>query len=149
MLEDIVMFKKGDKIMSTRATITFYEGEQKMVHLYHHWDGYVEGLGHDIASWLLTRTVVNGLGLKNPEGVCNGVGCLVAQFIRDFKTEAGNLYVEPIDSADSDMIDYHYKIVLDPKYGKADDITTISVTCWNDKEPIFVGKPSELLKFKE
>ena len=136
--------------MSTRATITFYEGEDKLVHMYHHWDGYISGLGYDIARWLLTRTVVNGLGVDNPDGICNGTGCLVAQFIRDFKTEAGNLYIEPINSEDSDMIDYHYKIILDPtKCGNADELTKIVVTCWDEENPIFTGKPSDLLKFEE
>lgn len=134
--------------MSTRASIRFFEGDREYIKLYHHWDGYIEGLGYDIANWLLKKRVVNGIG-GDTTNICNGTGCLIAQFIHDFKTEPGNLYVEPIDSGD-EWCDYNYKIVLkDGELGNADDITQIIVTNWGEGDPIFAGKPSELLKFKE
>ena len=136
--------------MSTRATITFVDGNQELVKLYNHWDGYIEGLGYDIANWLLKKRIVNGISMNDTDDIANGVGCLVAQFIRDFKEGAGGLYVEPLNSS-NEYIDYNYRIMITPIEGTQDcnRMTQISVTCWDNEKPIFVGSPRQLLHYKE
>lgn len=141
--------------MGTRSTIKFIEkyddNEQELVNIYQQYDGYIDGVGKDLAKWLLSKKLVNGfsLGMSMEDGYANGVGCLAAQFIKDNKTEIGGLYIDHIESTE----DYNYKVIIDEGKinGKTniDDITTIIVTNWDDVKPIFRGKPSELLKFTE
>lgn len=135
--------------MSTRAMITFKENGREMVKLYHHWDGYIEGLGKSMAEWLLSKRLINGIGSDTDESCANGVGCLVAQFIRDFKTEIGNLYVVPIDNDQTE--DYNYVIdIKDEITYKSKPITAeITVTRFDETEPYFKGSPNELIMFKE
>jgi len=131
--------------MGTRATITFYEDGEKLVKLYNHWDGYIAGLGVELAEWLNNKTIINGITKRDDESKANGIGCLVAQFIRDHKTCIGDLYVIPIDS-DDEMIDYQYKVEFTDSIGKCSEIAKITVTTWGSENIEFVGTPSELLK---
>lgn len=130
--------------MSTRGTITFVENGIELVKLYNHYDSYVEGLGFDIANWLKKKKIGNGIrpGDELDENYCNGFGCLVAQFIRDFKSDAGvgGLYVVPLDS---DVEDYNYRIEIDE-----DNEIKISITEWDEQKPFFVGTPLELLSIE-
>lgn len=136
--------------MSTRATILFKRNGENLCKLYHHWDGYINGLGHGIAEWFCKKRVGNGIGADCDENFANGVGCLVAQFIKAFKNEAGNLYVESIDSSD-EYIDYNYIIDIKEDYEtrNCNDITKITVTNWGNNIPIFEGTPMELLNYEE
>ena len=140
--------------MSTRSVITFTEkfktrdGSDKrnlLCTIYQHEDGYIEGVGYDLANWLLKKKLCNGISMDPTLGeYANGVGCLVAQFIKNFKTEIGGLYI----SYTGDRECYNYDVVIDEmETGSLDDLTTITVTRYDNDEPIFVGKPSELLKF--
>lgn len=136
--------------MSTRATITFIEkysngGECPLVKIYHHGDGYIDYLGHRLASWLKDKNICNGLQFNMDASYANGVGCLVAQFIRDIKDGAGTVYIVPIDS-DNEWMDYNYKVVIKDTVGKANDLTTISITHWDYDKVVWEGSPKELLK---
>jgi len=63
--------------------------------LYCHYDGYLDGVGKNISNFLKDMTVVNGLNGGIPK-VANGMGCLAAQLISNWKTEAGNFYLTPV-----------------------------------------------------
>lgn len=137
--------------MGTRSIIKFVEkwqdAENELVTIYQQYDGYINGVGYKLAEWLKEKTIVNGFGSKDVTNCCNGAGCLAAQFIKDFKDGIGYLYIYP---SDCEPQDYNYRVLIDEtKTGKADDLITIVVTNWDETEPIFVGSPSELLKFKE
>lgn len=43
--------------MGTSATIRFkYKGDNPiLVNVYHHYDGYIEGVGYDLADFLLSK----------------------------------------------------------------------------------------------
>lgn len=140
--------------MGTRSKITFVEKsndkERPFVCIYQQFDGYLDCVGYKLTSWLIHKTIVNGLGLVQANSVryANGFGCLVAQFIHDFKTQVGNFYIHPTDSSSED---YNYKVVFD--YDKwlngetsADELLTISVDNFGCS-PFFSGKPSELLDY--
>ena len=136
--------------MGTRSIITFTSNGNTLVSIYQQYDGYIEnGVGHKLAEWLVEKVMVNGFTPNDMRDTTklNGAGCLVAQFIKDFKNGIGNLYiVEPNSTGEA----YNYKVDIDDtRVGNVDDITTITVTNWDEKEPIFVGKPSELLVYKE
>ena len=140
--------------MGTRSTITFYSSEvpeEPIVTIYQQYDGYISGVGHNLANWLLKMKLINGIGRKHHKWeYANGIGCLIAKFIRDFKVETGNLYITSPDVGKD--CDYNYRVYVDfvTKETKADDAITIKVTNWGSKDDyIFVGSPSELLKFDD
>ena len=136
--------------MSTRATITFIDKDQELVKVYYHYDGYINGLGHKLAKWLCDMKVRNGITPYSDIGFANGVGCLVAQFIRDFKTEAGGIYIEPLGTTD-EWIDYNYRVIFNYDNDgtkNVNDITKIEVRNWDRETPIFVGSPKQLLAMK-
>ena len=132
--------------MGTRATIKIAKREEGvsfsekperfMVSIYHHFDGYPEGLGVTIADYLDGKKIVNGLG-GDRGGVFNGLGCMAASIIAELKDEPGNVYIEDPENP-SGWINYEYYVWGD--YGK-----DIWISIFDGDECIFVGKPEMLL----
>ena len=132
--------------MGTRATISIArreEGvsfreipEKVMVSIYNHYDGYPEGLGVTLASYLDGKKIVNGLGIER-DIVFNGLGCLAASLIAELKDEPGNVYIEDPERKHG-WIDYEY-------YVWGDDHKDIWISIFSDGDCIFVGKPQQLL----
>ena len=132
--------------MATRATISIAKREEgvsfsekpnkTIVDIYHHWDGYPEGLGVKLAYYLEDMKIVNGLG-RDDKNVANGLGCLAAQLIAEIKDGPGNVSI--IGSEESySWIDYEYYI-----WGA--EYKDIWISIFDDRECIFVGKPQALL----
>ena len=131
--------------MATRATIHIAKREEgvsfsektdnTIVNIYHHWDGYPEGLGVTLATYLQGKKIVNGLGAKD-EPVFNGLGCLAASLVAHLKDGPGNVYIEGRDQ--HTWIDYHY-------YIWGDEGKTIYISIFSDDKCIFVGEPEDLL----
>ena len=132
--------------MATRAKIhiarreegvSFSEIPEKiMVSIYNHYDGYPEGLGVTLASYLDDKKITNGLG-KNRYSCFNGLGCMAASIIAELKDEAGNVYIEdPVRP--HGWIDYEY-------YVWGDDGKDIWISIFDGGDCIFVGKPRALL----
>jgi hypothetical protein len=132
--------------MGTRATIhiakreegvSFSEiPEKKIVSIYNQYDGYPEGLGVTIASYLDNKTIVNGIGVDR-NTVFNGLGCLAASLIAELKEEAGNVYIDNPDCPHG-WLDYEYVV-----WGNSGKGIWISIFDYN-RNCIFVGKPSKL-----
>jgi hypothetical protein len=133
--------------MSTRAMISVAKREEgvsfseiperTIVDIYHHWDGYPEGLGVTLGWYLSGKKIVNGIGSKDNEDlVFNGMGCMAASIVAHLKDGPGNVYIEPRES--HGWIDYYYYIWGD--YGKS-----IYISIFSDDECIFVGEPEDLL----
>ena len=135
--------------MGTRSTVKFIRKRKNkltpLVSVYQQYDGYIEGVGYDLANYLKSKTIVNGISFGNNEDIANGFDCLIAQYIRDFKVEAGGFYITDFD----DVEEYNYEVICDEDkyfsgdYDTVDDLITIKV------DTIFEGTPSELLEFKE
>ena len=134
--------------MATRAMISIAKREEgvsfseepkeTIVDIYHHWDGYPEGLGVTLANYLDGKKVVNGINSKDNENlVYNGMGCLAASLVAYLKDGPGNVYIEPRES--HSWIDYQYYI-----WGNTDKGIWISIFSGGDC--IFVGKPEMLLE---
>ena len=133
--------------MATRAMISIAKREEgvsfseiperTIVDIYHHWDGYPEGLGVTLASYLDDKKVTNGLSDRNDYSVFNGMGCLAASIIAELKDGPGDVYIEPRDS--HGWIEYQY-------YVWGDDYKDIWISIFDEGECIFVGKPRDLLK---
>ncbi len=123
--------------MGTRSTIKFYSEndlETPLVCIYNQWDGYVNGVGYDLAKWLNGKKVINGFSSQTmEEGYANGMGCLAAQYLQEHKKSIGGLYIDSINNVES----YNYEV----RY--IDDKFIIKVNT------IFEGSPDELLNFKE
>lgn len=130
--------------MGTHSTITFIEkwGEHKvpLVKIYQQYDGYFDGVGKELANWLKDKTVVNGFGVDDTadKGFCNGVECMAAQFIHDFKKDIGGLYIVPISS---DSEEYNYRVIVDGSR------VTLQADAWNNTE--FEGTAEDFLDFIE
>ena len=110
--------------------------EKVMVSIYNHYDGYPEGLGVTLASYLDGYRITNGLGRDN-EYVFNGLGCLAASLIAELKDGPGNIYIED-PNVPHTWIDYDY-------YVWGDDNKDIWISIFDGDECIFVGLPTELL----
>ena len=133
--------------MATRARIhiarreegvSFSEIPEKViVSIYHHFDGYPEGLGVTLASYLDDFKITNGLGRDN-DYVFNGLGCMAASIIEYLKDGPGNVYIEDPERPHT-WIDYEYYVWGD--YHK-----DIWISIFDGSECIFVGKPRDLLK---
>ena len=144
--------------MGTRSKTSFIEkrGEEyiHLVSVYRQYDGYVEGMGHDLANYILDKEICNGIRLgRDTSKLANGFGCLIAQLIRDFKEDVGGLYI----ITENDIQEYNYDIIFnsDLYYRNSfkEELETnkyfkVRVTDWN-KKIIFEGTLKELLEFKE
>ncbi len=133
--------------MATRAMISIAKREegvsfseipnQTIVDIYHHWDGYPEGLGVTLGWYLSGKRVVNGIsGSDNEDLIFNGMGCLAASLVAHLKDGPGNVYIEPRES--HSWIDYHY-------YIWGDESKTIYISIFSSDDCIFVGEPEDLL----
>ena len=132
--------------MATRATVSIARREEgvsfsekpnkTIVDIYHHWDGYPEGVGVTLASYLNDMKIVNGLG-RDDTNVANGLGCLAAQLIAELKDGPGNVYIEDPERPHG-WLDYEY-------YVWGDDNKDIWISIFDGDECIFVGKPMRLL----
>jgi hypothetical protein len=80
--------------------------------MYRQYDGYLEGHGLELATFLTRGKLVNGLSGKD-QMVFNGMGCLAAQMIAYFKTEAGQFYLHaPVLNQDAGQ-EYEYHVFRD------------------------------------
>ena len=147
--------------MGTRSKTSFIRkiGDKKecLVSVYQQYDGYIEGVGYEIANYILSKEICNGIRLgRDTSKLANGFDCLIAQFIRDFKTDVGGLYITTEDN----MQEYNYNVIFDSDlYFKredtmlVDDLNTsryfeIEVIDWNNKL-LYSGSLEGLLEFKE
>lgn len=104
--------------MGTRSLIYFEEvidGKPiTYVVIYQQYDGCPGSVGLILAHFLKQKRIVNGIPIPCPEGIANGFGCLVAQFITREKKEVGMLYIQPLESS-SDGVDWEYHVIYDKK----------------------------------
>ena len=121
--------------MGTRSTVKFYEEGKMMLGVYQQYDGYIEGVGAQIAELLEKYTIVNGVG---GEGTANGFGELALFYITNYKTDNGNLYA----TTEDDIQEYNY--VLTGRW--ADSSIKVSVTdC--EGHSLFSGDSSEFVEW--
>ena len=107
--------------MGTRSLTFVYEGDKPIVNMYRQFDGYPSGHGQELAEFLNSGKMVNGIpvGQKNVR-FFNGMPCLAAQMVANFKDEAGGFYLYPVDARDCwQEYEYHVfenkVIVKDPE----------------------------------
>ena len=126
--------------MATRSLTYVYDECKPVVCMYRQFDGYPSGHGKELAEFLLSGKMVNGLG--GDEGrVFNGVECLAAQMVAHFKKEPGGIYlVVPEFGADHDQeYEYHISCVGSRRL-------VIRVVESPD-ETVFIGSPDEFSRW--
>lgn len=101
--------------MGTRS-LTFVYSESKpgekatpIINMYRQYDGYPSGHGAELAEFLNSGRLINGLQGLGKERQFNGMGCLAAQLVANFKDGAGQFYLEPVTATDCGQ-DYEYHI---------------------------------------
>ena len=131
----------------TQKTIT-----RTLVCMYRQYDGYPNGHGLELAEFLNSGKMVNGISMAEKEKVFNGSGCLAAQMVSHFKGDsAGGFYLEPVNAKDCGQ-EYEYEVIYDWN-GKE-----LSLVCKevgyvnkqdkyvNKKRVIFKGKVEDFIK---
>jgi hypothetical protein len=101
--------------MGTRSLTFVYEKygqvQKPVINMYRQFDGYPTGHGAELVEFLSGGRMVNGLAQTKTvkEIVFNGMACLAAQLVANFKSEAGQFYLHPTDVKDCGQ-DYEYHI---------------------------------------
>jgi len=101
--------------MGTRG-LTFIHSEwgsnEPILCMYRQYDSYPEVHGKELADFLRHKEMVNGIPVddRNNKNMANGMSCLAAQMVANFKKEVGGIYINPIDSENQD---YTYHIYID------------------------------------
>lgn len=113
---------------------------QPVVCMYRQYDGYPEGHGAELASFLTSGKLVNGLGMMDDFKVMfNGMGCLAAQMVAHFKQGAGGIYLHAPNLGRDDWQEYEYHVYQDK-------VIVYSIGSNNDNT-IFDGSWADFKKF--
>jgi hypothetical protein len=120
--------------MGTRSLTFVYEENKPIMNMYRQFDGYVSGHGTELAEFLLSGKMVNGIPVGKDGLFFNGMGCLAAQMIVNFKKGSGGFYIYPVDATDC-WQEYEYHVYEN------------SVVVKNPDEVIFDGTWDEFHTF--
>ena len=126
--------------MGTRSlTIVKDSNGDTILNMYRQMDGYLEGMGADLAEFLQPFQLVNGFGMGDNTNVANGMGCLAAQIVAHFKTDVGGIYLYAGDDRNCGE-DYIYTITQNEG--------TVHIDCRDvyENDTVFSGSPKELLE---
>jgi hypothetical protein len=135
--------------MGTRALTFVYDGSTPIVNMYRQYDGYPSGHGLELAQFLTRGRLVNGLSGKD-EVVFNGMGCLAAAMIANFKETPGGFYIYSVESTECGQ-DYEYHV-----YQAGDEIRVrvtnrgcnmFGLTMSDTNDNIFDGSAVEFLDY--
>jgi len=138
------------RVIDRQEGLSFAKGHlaknvgKSYVNMYKQFDGYIEGMGVDLAQFLLPFTIVNGMRLDEDRKIANGAGCLAAQIVAHFKTGAGGIYLHPTEGKPGGCWEEYIYTIFVTDDQKKDNIIIAVYDVWK-KDTIFVGNPAELL----
>lgn len=99
--------------MGTRSLTFVYDGNDAMINMYRQFDGYPSGHGLELSEFLNSfEEITNGYAFDDQRKIANGMGCLAAQLIANFKTGVGGFYIYPVTTNDCGQ-EYEYHIYQD------------------------------------
>ena len=99
--------------MGTRSLTFVYEDNKAIINMYRQFDGYPEGHGQELADFLgQFAAITNGIRVGETRKTANGMGCLAAQLVANFKTEVGGFYLYPTSAKDCGQ-EYEYHVYQD------------------------------------
>ena len=112
---------------------------EEIVVMYRQYDGYPTGHGLELAEFLADGEMVNGIGLDSKK-VFNGMGCLAAQVVANFKKGAGGFYLHKAGTTDC-WEEYDYHVIFNA------DTKVLTIKCFtSSKELLFEGTPKEFVE---
>jgi len=120
--------------MGTRSLTYFYEtdGKTPFVAFYRQFDGYPTGHGKDIASFMNSKTMVNGY--NDAATQFNGMGCMAAQIVGRLKGDsAGGIYLCSPELNQDKWQEFEYHIYPDKVVIK-DPTDVIFTGSWREFE---------------
>lgn len=139
--------------MGTRCLTHIKEGDTTLVTVYRQFDGYPDGHGLELAEFLNTRTLVNGLNPSKGTQLVNGAPDLAAQFVAVFKGAiadqrdgdiAGGIYIEPPGTEDvGEEFTYTVHVPSIQQINDGDTGVNVTVATFGDKPPAFYGGVEE------
>ena len=91
--------------------------QEKLVTMYRQYDGYPSGHGQELADFINSGKVVNGISGDEKRKVFNGAGCFAAQMISHFKGDgAGGFYIYSNSTKDvGEQYEYHVLVDFNTK----------------------------------
>lgn len=133
--------------MGTGSLTKFITADrQEICTIYKQLDGYPSGWGADLAEFLLSRQLVNGISVRGTTGKqpvqANGFECLVAQLIAEFKDGPGGIYVYPANQLNLGE-DYVYRIYEPQQL----DMSLVQLDVSSHNVTIFHGSLSKYTEF--
>lgn len=137
--------------MGTRSLTFVYDGEEPIINMYRQYDGYPSGHGAELANFLGGfEAITNGIRVGDERKIANGMGCLAAQLVANFKVGAGQFYLYPTSAVDCGQ-DYEYHIYSDQR-GVCVRITDrgcnmFGLTMSDKNDAIFDGTVEEFTAF--
>jgi hypothetical protein len=125
-------------IMGTRSLTYVYDDDMPLVCMYRQCDGYPSGHGTELAEFLLSGKMVNGLSGDDTK-VFNGMCCLAAQMVAHFKQGPGGIYLMPPTPGADHGQEYEYHVRFEDQ---------IKVKVMDEPENVlFDGALSEFIEF--
>jgi hypothetical protein len=126
--------------MGTRSLTFVYDGTSKVMCMYRQFDGYPSGHGAELASFLASfDAVVNGYAFNETRKVANGMGCLAAQLVANFKVGVGGFYLYPTSTKDAGQ-EYEYHVY-------AQKVVVKETSYSGANKTIFTGTWAEFAEF--
>ena len=114
--------------------------DTEIVVMYRQYDGYPSGHGIQLAEFLSKGRLVNGISATENELVFNGMGCLSAQVVANFKEGAGNIYLHTAGTKDC-WEEYDYYVIGD------DETKELTLKCVGyGGKVLFEGTPKEFIE---
>jgi hypothetical protein len=107
--------------MGTRSTTNILdENGNRLLCIYQQFDGYIEGgVGEKLIRLLEGRIVVNGYTMEDKENRnFNGMSCLAAEVVAQFKDGIGGAYIQALDEDYVGSYNYTISCVGDGKDSK-------------------------------
>lgn len=98
--------------MGTRSLTFVYEDGEPLVCMYRQFDGYPSGHGEELAEFLASGKLVNGLPGDGTK-VFNGMCCLAAQMVDHFMKGPGSIYLMPPTPGTDHGQEYEYHVRLE------------------------------------
>lgn len=110
--------------MSTRSTTEFKLNGVSLMKIYKQYDGYLEGWGLKLKHFFSKLEYVNGFDITDKTNKANGFKDAVLLLIKEYKTEAGDIYL----TTKEDMQEYNYIVECKEVFTGLKRSGTITIT---------------------
>lgn len=133
--------------MGTPCLTIFQDEEgQDVAVMYRQRDGYPARHGLELARCLNQVMMVMGLGSADGPNVANGMPCLAARVVAEFKIEPGYIYLHPAGSRDYGEFFRYY---VTGRHGQEPHIRMTRVGTFAPEQFLFEGPASEIKRLIE